>query len=43
MSVLEKKGRGKLDDTISLKCAITGFINADGHTVRYFLTLHFSN
>eukprot|EP00111_Clytia_hemisphaerica_P006790 TCONS_00019618-protein len=32
MSVLEKKGKGKLDDTVVLKCNITGFVNIDGHT-----------
>jgi len=34
MSVLERKDRGKLDDTVLLKCLITGFINIEGHTVR---------
>ena len=34
MSVLERKGKGKIDDTVPLKCNITGFLNSDGHTVR---------
>lgn len=33
MSVLEKKGKGKLDDTVPLKCIIESFLNIDGHTV----------
>lgn len=32
MSVLEKKGKGKLDDTVPLKCIIESFLNIDGHT-----------
>ena len=50
MSVLEKKDRGKLDDTVQLQCSITGFINIEGHTVqlnksRWFINIlfyHFS-
>ena len=37
MSVLEKKGKGLLDDTIPLTCMIAGFVKIDGHMVRYVL------
>merc|ERR1711916_67918 len=32
MSVLEKKGRGVVDDTIPLACQIHSFLTKDGHT-----------
>lgn len=40
MSLLERKGKGKIDDTVPLKCNITGFLNTDGHTVRKYIILH---
>jgi len=32
MSILEREDKSKLDDTVSLKCAIQGFVTKDGHT-----------
>ena len=35
-NILEKKGKGKLDDTIPLKCSIESFATVDDHTVSFF-------
>lgn len=37
-NILEKKGKGKLDDTIPLKCLIESFVNVDDHT-EFVLTV----
>ena len=37
MSILEKGKKGKLDDTVPLKCSVNGFIYKDGHTVGTLL------